>query len=462
MRIHISLTGIPGEVAVQWTTRDKSKLASVQWRAEDSAGVHQVTATSRTYTRADMCGPPANTTGWFDPGWLHYAVLSNLPPNRRIYYQCGNAFNESQDEEWSDENSFRSFPDDGQHSNMSVTILAIADLGQAEVDGSLEMSEMTSSLLTTRALKRHVDDLVSTQSHALLLHNGDISYARGYGTQWDTFWHQLSAIVTRIFFMTAIGNHERDWPDSGDRFPSGLGYKDSGGECGVAYAYHTSMPSFFTDADLKSSEPVKTDVAWYSFDFGPIHFVQYSTEHRFDPQSPQYQFLEADLASVNKSKTPWVIVGGHRPMYLDSIPWSPIIIDSDQQVARELREALEPLFIRYGVAATWHGHHHSYQRTCPLIHGECCRGDAVQGKNHSCGPVHLVIGHAGAELSSNVHLKRPDIFETVQVRHGYLVVQANTTHLVHRAYASDNGQLMDQFTMELGSNGNIASIYASL
>lgn len=66
--------------------------------------------------------------------------------------------------------------------------------------------------------------------------------------------------------MTTIGNHERNWPHSGDRFPAQY---DSGGECGVPYERRLQMP-----------RPAE-DKPWYSFDFGPIHFLQYSTEHVF-------------------------------------------------------------------------------------------------------------------------------------------------------------------------------------
>lgn len=34
-----------------------------------------------TYGRDDMCGFPANSTGWLDPGILHMAVLPSAPPN---------------------------------------------------------------------------------------------------------------------------------------------------------------------------------------------------------------------------------------------------------------------------------------------------------------------------------------------------------------------------------------------
>ncbi len=54
---------------------------------------------------------------------------------------------------------------------------------------------------------------------------GDISYAVGYGAQWDEFHDQVSAISTRLPYMTCIGNHERDFPNSGSRFNG----TDSGG-----------------------------------------------------------------------------------------------------------------------------------------------------------------------------------------------------------------------------------------
>lgn len=80
------------------------------------------------------------------------------------------------------------------------------------------------------------------------------------------YFDQVQPLVTKMPYMTTIGNHERNWPDSGDRFPAQY---DSGGECGVPYERRLQMP-----------RPAE-DKPWYSFDFGPIHFLQYSTEHVF-------------------------------------------------------------------------------------------------------------------------------------------------------------------------------------
>ncbi len=76
------------------------------------------------------------------------------------------------------------------------------------------------------------------------------------------------------------------------------------------------------------------------------------------------------------------------------------------------------------VDMTWHGHHHSYQRTCPVYKEQCLpfNPDGTAG-----GPVHLVIGHAGAGLCLNTLPQRPVFWERVELTHGYMRVEANGT-----------------------------------
>lgn len=45
------------------------------------------------------------------------------------------------------------------------------------------------------------------------------------------------------------------------------------------------------------------------------------------------------------------------------------------------------------------------------------------------GPVHLVIGHAGAGLCFNTLPKRPSFWDKVLVTHGYMRVEANGTDM---------------------------------
>ena len=63
---------------------------------------------------------------------------------------------------------------------------------------------------------------------SLLMHQGDISYARGSVAQWDTFFDQYQAMLGYAPYMTLPGNHERDCPASGDRFYPYVSAGDSG------------------------------------------------------------------------------------------------------------------------------------------------------------------------------------------------------------------------------------------
>ena len=69
---------------------------------------------------------------------------------------------------------------------------------------------------------------------------------------------------------------------------------------------------------------------------------QFWTSHAV---SKRRRFLEADLAAVNRSHTPWLVVGGHRPFYIDSTNAAPGW--GDLTVADDLQDALEDLFVRH-------------------------------------------------------------------------------------------------------------------
>ncbi|KAI3928217.1 hypothetical protein MKW98_023818 [Papaver atlanticum] len=71
--------------------------------------------------------------------------------------------------------------------------------------------------------------------------------------------------------MTAIGNHERDYINSGSVYIT----PDSGGECGVAYEAYFPMPTSAKDKP------------WYSINQAGIHFTVISTKHPWTENSEQ-------------------------------------------------------------------------------------------------------------------------------------------------------------------------------
>ena len=224
-----------------------------------------------------------------------------------------------------------------------------------------------------------------THQSAFVSHIGDISYARGYSWIWDEFFNQVEPIASAVPYHVCIGNHEYDWLTQPWR-PSwaNTSYgKDGGGECGVPYSLKFHMPG-------NSSLPTRTGAPdtrnlYYSFDSGPVHFLYLSTETDFLPDSDQYRFIKRNLESLNRKKTPFVVVQGHRPMYTTSDELR------DAPLREKFLESLEPLLVGNNVTLALWGHVHRYERFCPLRNFTCVDWEKVNGT------VHVVIGMAGQD-----------------------------------------------------------------
>lgn len=109
----------------------------------------------------------------------------------------------AQKHSWSEEASFLTGPAPGPDS--AVRLLALADLGQAEIDGSNEpyFAMYPPALNTTRLM---LDDLANLAGPelGLVVHTGDISYAIGFQASWDVYFDQvrLSLSVLLLFFSS--------------------------------------------------------------------------------------------------------------------------------------------------------------------------------------------------------------------------------------------------------------------
>ena len=89
---------------------------------------------------------------------------------------------------------------------------------------------------------------------------------------------------------------------------------------------------------------------YYTFVRGPVRFVVLDT-NELDPT--QRAWAEETLRGATER---WKIVYFHHPLYSDG----------DRHGSNvELRAALEPLLVRYGVQVVFAGHEHVYQRTVP-------------------------------------------------------------------------------------------------
>ena len=69
-------------MAVTWTSGyDISEAYPfVEWGAVQPAA--RSPAGTLTFSRGSMCGEPARTVGWREPGFIHSAFMRNLWPNK--------------------------------------------------------------------------------------------------------------------------------------------------------------------------------------------------------------------------------------------------------------------------------------------------------------------------------------------------------------------------------------------
>ena len=58
------------------------KKSSMDFKAKGS---------SKTYKKSDMCGPPASTNGFTDPGYIHDVLLTDLSPSSQYFYSYGSS-----------------------------------------------------------------------------------------------------------------------------------------------------------------------------------------------------------------------------------------------------------------------------------------------------------------------------------------------------------------------------------
>jgi len=257
-----------------------------------------------------------------------------------------------------------------------------------------------------------------TQSDILdmVLLIGDLSYAVGNAQRWDQFFYQIEPSAKTIPWMVSIGNHDYDYYNQPFQ-PSWSNYGgDSGGECGIPYTHRFHMPN--------------NNQYWWSLNYGNVHFLIWSAEHDFTRGSEQWKWMMNDLNSVDRSVTPFVIVGGHRPMYCSEN------YNSDLIMSLHIQEELEDLFYTFKVDLAIWGHYHAYERTCPVYKQKCVE----DGK----APIHAVIGMAGASLDVADWLPYEWSIFRDHYHWGISVITTNSTHITLEYLENGNYQPLDK------------------
>eukprot|EP00297_Palpitomonas_bilix_P003231 CAMPEP_0113871810 /NCGR_PEP_ID=MMETSP0780_2-20120614/2852_1 /TAXON_ID=652834 /ORGANISM="Palpitomonas bilix" /LENGTH=571 /DNA_ID=CAMNT_0000857247 /DNA_START=277 /DNA_END=1992 /DNA_ORIENTATION=- /assembly_acc=CAM_ASM_000599 len=443
---HLSLTNDPTEMTISWVTNQDTSTSQeggypivIYGTDPNNMQAGQYESRAETFVASDMCGAPANLSEYFlDPGYLHVATLTGLEPNTVYYYSVGVLDGEKQ--LWTPIESFVSSP--GVGPDVPVKSFLFGDMG-IDVPFTTEVLTEPPSSATLYWMEQRLKK--DAKSNWIVNHFGDTSYARGNSWIWEYFMQEIEPVASKIPYMVGIGNHDYDY--AGMWQPSWSNYAPaSGGECGVAYSKRFVMPQ--PDGSEKNM--------WYSYDFGSVHFVMMSTEHDFLPGSSQYAFLKKDLASVNRSITPWVIFMGHRPLYSSTVygdTWG-------KSQMEHYRAAIEPLLHEYGVDLSVGGHIHQYERTCPMYNFICQDGldnrTDIQAKKGY--PVYIVAGMAGATAQSvwsmyaSYHTLPPNWIVFRSTEYGLTFVEATSTTLTFQYVNDQDGAVHDIFSLHKGSD----------
>ena len=246
---------------------------------------------------------------------------------------------------------------------------------------------------------------------------------------------RVQPITSRIPTQVTVGNHETnvqlgtcysennitalaEWPGP---VPSINPYgDDSGGEGGFPTVARFRGPAN------------GLGILWYSFDHGSVHYVHFSSEHDYRPNSAQYAWLSADLLSVDRARTPWLIVAMHRPLYQP-------MVDGDWTIDVGMAALLEPLFLQAQVDLVLSGHYHTFVRTASM------KNFTVDSTG--AAPVYICVGTGGATYHNETI--RPDAAawtRAVDAEWGFGFVQAMNRSALRWTFRAnaDGGAVHDE------------------
>lgn len=325
---------------------------------------------------------------------------------------------------------------------------------------------------------------------------GDMSVL--YESNWDLWQNWMNAVTTRIPYMVLPGNHEAACAEFDGGNNTLTAYLNNGTVNGTApksdLTYYSCPPSqrnftAFQHRFNMQGEENNGGVSnfWYSFDYGMAHFISINTEtdYAYSPEWPflrdekvngtlpteeqtyitdsgpfgyvhgswkdnkvyqQYQWLQKDLASVDRTKTPWIFINGHRPMYSSQV--------SSYQA--NLRQAFEALMLQYGVDAYFAGHIHWYERIFPMglngtIDHSAIKNNNTYYTNEGKSMAHMVNGMAGnieshSELSTGAPVLPLTAYLNPKI-YGFSKLHVDEKQAVWQYISGDNGKVLDQVTL---------------
>jgi predicted phosphodiesterase len=371
------------------TLGDLRSSITVTWRVpgQDATQGIDVGMTSAYGTHAQATA--ATTPAPAPTGTLYTVSLSALAPDTLYHYRAGSPSG------WSPDHWFRTAPEGGLDRETRIGVVGDTGLNP------------TTAATMSRLAAGGLDAVV---------HVGDHTYAND-GSQYDPYMRQAEPVAASVPYLGVIGNHEVK------------------ACCGIS-----SFTSYFA---LPGNE------MWWSTDIGNVHLVVLDDEpstgdgnsfpettNVFSTSSPQYQWLDSDLAAAGATGR-YLVVAFHRPLYSSSAVHPSNL---------GMRSVLEPLFDDRGVDLVVSGHAHDYERTFPIVAGAAQSTDAGPYLRAE-GRIYVVTGGGGQSLYDTWQAQptwsavRASVFEWVELVSG---TDGSLRVVAHR---TSDDSVLDSFTI---------------
>ncbi len=378
----------PGKVVVRWRTDTASDSVVRYGTSPTSLNLTATVSTSVTE---------------------HSVTVTGLAADQKYFYSVGSSTATHAGgtaDYW-----FRAAPTEGTH-NRDYRIWVLGDAGTANSDQNAVRDAY------------YALDNVDTD---LILMLGDNAYNSGTDSETtNAVFKPYIDILRNTPLYSTRGNHEAD-----------------------ANVYYNAFT--FPTAGEAGGVASGTE-AYYSFNFGDVHFVCLdSYGSTMTAGSPQYQWLERDLAANTKK---WVIAFWHHPPYSITNGHN-----SDSESGMKLlRENAVPILERYGVDLQLGGHNHSYNRsyyinghygTSSTWNAATHRKQAGDGKvtpynkDQAQGAVYVMSGSAG-KVGYSIDTHPANVSHLYEL--GSFVIDVKGDRLTGR-FLSPNGSTRDEFTI---------------
>ena len=173
------------------------------------------------------------------------------------------------------------------------------------------------------------------------VHLGDMAYDDGIDPMFQAnFFDVYAGTISNTVTWATMGNHEGHTSD---------------GTLGIGPYYD----AYVLPADGEAGGVPSGSEAYYSFDFGPIHFVCLNSHDEARGEADRMAtWLRQDLA---RNDLDWLIAFWHHPPYSKGSHHSDV---EDQLI--EMREVMMPILEDHGVDMVLAGHSHIYERSMLL------------------------------------------------------------------------------------------------